>query len=103
MEHSDLSISKTLEELRSPEHILPKDTGTVYRWYQQYQDEGFDGLADLKPRQFWNQIPDIVRDQVVQIALETPGKSARQLAWRITGTERIFHLGIECLSHSEGL
>ena len=98
VEHSELSISKTLEELDVPR-------STFYRWYQRYQEEGFDGVADLKPRarQFWNRIPDIVRDQVVQFALEQPDKSARQLAWHITDTERLFHLRIERLPHSEGL
>ena len=85
VEHSDLSISKTLDELDVPR-------STFYRWYQRYQDEGLDGVADLKPRakQFWNRIPDIVRDQVVQFALEHPDKSSRQLAWHITDTEGYF-------------
>ena len=85
VEHSDLSICKTLDELDVPR-------STFYRWYQRYQDEGLDGVADLKPRakQFWNRIPDIVRDQVVQFALEHPDKSSRQLAWHITDTEGYF-------------
>jgi transposase InsO family protein len=64
----------------------------VYRWYQKYQEDGYDGLADSmsSPRQFWNRIPDIVRDQVVQIALAHPEKSPRQLAWHITDTEGYF-------------
>jgi len=61
-----------------------------YRWYQRFQDEGHDGLADLKPIQFWNRIPDIARGQVVQIALEHPDKSPGQLAWHITYVVRIF-------------
>jgi transposase-like protein len=85
VEHSDLSIRKTLDELDVPR-------STFYRWYQRYQEEGLDGVVDLKPRprQFWNRIPDIVRDQVVQIALEHPDKSARQLAWYITDMEGYF-------------
>ena len=85
VEHSELSITKTLEELDVPR-------STFYRWYQRYQEEGLDGVADLKPRarQFWNRIPDIVRDQVVQFALENPDKSPRQLAWQITDTEGYF-------------
>jgi transposase-like protein len=85
VEHSELSITKTLEELDVPR-------STFYRWYQRYQEEGLDGVADLKPRarQFWNRIPDIVRDQVVQFALEHPDKSSRQLAWQITDTEGYF-------------
>jgi transposase-like protein len=85
VEHSDLSISRTLDELDVPR-------STFYRWYQRYQEEGLDGVADHKPRprQFWNRIPDIVRDQVVQFALENPDKSSRQLAWHITDTEGYF-------------
>ena len=82
VEHSELSISRTLDELDVPRSTFSrKDIGTMYRWYQRYQEEGLDGVADLKPRarQFWNRIPDIVRDQVVQFALENPDKSSRQL------------------------
>jgi putative transposase len=85
VEHSELSIHKTLEELDVPR-------STFYRWYQRYQEEGLDGLNDLKPRpgRFCNRIPDIVRDQVVQYALQNPDKSPRQLAWHITDTDGYF-------------
>jgi transposase InsO family protein len=85
VEHSDLSITRTLDELDVPR-------SSFYRWYQKYQEDGYEGLADYKssPRQFWNRIPDIVRDQVVQIALAHPDKSPRQLAWHITDTEGYF-------------
>ncbi len=92
VEHSELSISKTLEELDVPR-------STFYRWYQRYQDEGLDGVADLKPspRQFWNRIPDIVRDWMVH-----PCRAqAASLAYHRYG--RVFHLGIQRLPHSEGL
>ncbi len=87
VEHSDLPITGTLEELDVPR-------STFYRWYQKYQEDGYEGLANYKfsPRQFWNRIPDTIRDQVVQIALAHPEKSPRQLAWYITDTGRIFHL-----------
>ena len=47
VEHSNMSIRKTLKELD-----LPKST--FYDWYRKYQQEGFNGLADKKPgpRQF---------------------------------------------------
>ena len=37
VEHSELSITKTLEELDVPR-------STFYRWYQRYQEEGLDGV-----------------------------------------------------------
>ena len=76
VEHSNLSVKRTLEELAVPR-------STFYRWYGQYQEEGPDGLRGRKPnpRQFWNRIPGEVRKQVVDLALKHPEKSSRQLAW----------------------
>ena len=53
VEHSDISITRTLEELDVPR-------SSFYRWYQKYQEDGYKGLADSmsSPRQFWNRIPD---------------------------------------------
>jgi hypothetical protein len=50
------------------------------------------GLEDQssQPRQFWNRIPEPVREQVVQIALERAEHSPRELAWHITDTEGYF-------------
>ena len=36
------------------------------------------------PRQFWNEIPPWEKRKVVEIALELPDKSPRELAWHIT-------------------
>lgn len=76
VEHSNLSIKKTLAELDVPR-------STFYRWYQRYQEDGVEGLQDKQPRpkQFWNRIPTEVKDQVVEQALAAPDKSSRQLAW----------------------
>ena len=65
VKHSEFSISRNLEELDGPH-------STWYRWYKRYQNEALDGVVDLKPKpwQFWNRIPAIVRDQVMQFALE---------------------------------
>jgi len=85
VEHSNMSIRKTLEELDVPK-------STFYDWYRKYQEEGFHGLAYKKPgpRQFWNHIPESVREQVVDLALEHPDKSPRQIAWHFTDTEGYF-------------
>ena len=76
VEESELPITRTLQELEVPR-------STFYRWYQRYQEGGYDGLTDQKPapRQFWNRIPESVREHVVEVALEQPEKSPRQLAW----------------------
>lgn len=85
VEESDLPVRKTLEELEVPR-------SSFYRWYARYQTEGYEGLADHKPgpQQFWNQIPDSVRQQVVEVALERPDQSPRQLAWWLTDNEGYF-------------
>jgi putative transposase len=75
VEDSALSVKQTLAEIGLPR-------STFYRWYEQYQRDGIDGLQDQssQPRQFWNRIPETARDQVVQIALAHPELSPRELA-----------------------
>jgi putative transposase len=85
VEHSGMSVNKTLKELDVPR-------SSFYRWYAAYQEEGEDGLIDKRPqpRQFWNRIPDDVRQDVVDLALEHSDKSPRQLAWQFTDQEGYF-------------
>jgi putative transposase len=85
VEHSALSVKKTLEELQVPR-------STFYRWYQRYLEEGEEGLIDQRPnpRQFWNRIPEEVRKQVVALALEHPDRSPRQIAWLFTDQKGYF-------------
>lgn len=85
VEASELPITRTLQELEVPR-------STFYRWYQRYQEAGYDGLANKKPapRQFWSRIPQSVRSHVVEVALDQPEKSPRQLAWHITDNEEYF-------------
>ena len=60
VEHSALSVKKTLEELQVPR-------STFYRWYKHYLDEGEAGLVDHRPNphQIWNRIPKEVRQEMV--------------------------------------
>ena len=79
VESSPLSIKQTLAELSI-------NRSTFYDWYRRYQEEGYDGLANQyrPPQQFWNEIPPWEKERVVEIALELPEKSPRELAWYIT-------------------
>lgn len=47
---------------------------TFYRWYDRYLSRGASGLEDRPshPGRVWNRIPDKVRKQVVDLALERP-------------------------------
>ena len=85
VETSDQPVKRTLEELGVPR-------STFYRWYERYRVAGAAGLEDQSPgpRRFWNRIPDAVREQVVDLALERPDQSPRQLAWEFTDIEGYF-------------
>jgi transposase InsO family protein len=65
---------------------------TFYRWYDRYIALGEGGLEDQpsQPGRVWNRIPDAVRRQIVDLALEEPELSPRELAVRFTDTQRYF-------------
>ena len=75
MEHSGLPVKKTLDELQVPR-------STFYRWYNLYQEDGLEGLIDHRPnpRQIWNRIPQEVKQQVVELALQHPDRSPMKKA-----------------------
>jgi transposase-like protein len=85
VETSDLPVKQTLAELEEPR-------STFYDWNRRYTERGYDGLAARQPQQqqFWNHIPDQVREQVVDVALEKTELSPRQLAWHLTDTQGYF-------------
>jgi putative transposase len=85
VEDSALPVKQTLAELDIAR-------STFYRWYERYQAAGEDGLVDERPqmRERWNRIPDMVRQQVVAIALEKPELSPRELACHIVDTQDYF-------------
>jgi len=85
VEGSELSVRRTLQELRI-------HRSTFYSWYRRYLEVGAEGLGHKKPkaRTFWNKIPEEVKEQVVQEALEQTNLSPRELACRITDTKGYF-------------
>jgi len=85
VETSELPVKHTLAELDVPR-------STFYDWYRRYAEAGYDGLAAQQPQrqQFWNRIPDTVRQQVVDAALAQTELSPRQLAWQFTDREGYF-------------
>ncbi len=64
VEQSHLSVRRTLAQIGVP-------PATFYRWYDLYQTGGPEALEDRspKPDRVWNRIPDEVREQIVQLAL----------------------------------
>ena len=85
VEQSHLPAKRTLDMLGIPRT-------TFYRWYDRYLSLGAAGLEDRpsRPARVWNRIPDKVRKQVVDLALEEPELSPRELAVRFTDSRRYF-------------
>jgi transposase InsO family protein len=85
VEQSSLGVGRTLEK-------IGVSRATFYRWYDQYQTGGPEALSDRspKPDRVWNRIPDPVRGQIVDLALEAPELSPRELAVRFTDTKKYF-------------
>ena len=85
VEQSHLSARRTLEMLGIPRT-------TFNRWYDRYQTRGSEALEDRssRPSRVWNRIPDDVRERIVNLALEEPELSPRELAVRFTDTQDYF-------------
>src|SRR5436190_3565627 len=85
VEQSPIPVGRKLGE-------LGRSRPTFLRWDDLQQDRGPEALEDRSPRpqRVWNRIPDKVRGQLVQLALEEPELSPRELATRFTDTESYF-------------
>ena len=85
VEGSDLSVRRTLRELRL-------NRPTFYAWYRRYTQRGRAGLEPQPgaSRRVWNRIPPRVRQRVVDAALADPEQSPRELAWHFTDREGHF-------------
>ena len=85
VEGSPLPVRHTLAKLGIPR-------ATFYRWYDRHRQGGLDALADRVPRaeRVWNRIPQAGRDSVIQLALDDPALSPRELAARFTDTRGYF-------------
>lgn len=85
VEKSDRGVNDTLKE-------LGVHKSTFYQWYNAYLAQGYDGLADKpgKRKQFWNQIPEPEKQQIVELALEYTDRSPREVACLYTDTFKRF-------------
>src|SRR3954463_8653723 len=85
VERSHLPVRRTLATLG----VLPM---TFYRWYARLQAGGPEGLEDKpsRPRRVWNKIPEEVRDQIIELALDEPELSPREVATRFTDVKKYF-------------
>ena len=85
VEQSHLGVGSTLDKLG-----IPKTT--FYRWYDRFLAFGDAGLEDRNssPGRVWNRIPDDVRGQIIDLALEETQLSPGELAVRFTDTSGYF-------------
>jgi len=85
VEQSPLPARQTLSKLGIPR-------ATFYRWYDRYSRGGPEALNDRPPRpdRVWNRVPESVRENVIQLALDEPALSPRELAVRFSDTKNYF-------------
>lgn len=85
VQNSELGVKRTLQELGI-------NRSTFYNWYSQYMQYGYDGLRpkQLIRKSFWNKIPDVERKKVIDLALDIPEYSPREIATYITDDQGWF-------------
>jgi len=85
VEQSHLPAKRTLDKLGIPR-------ATFYRWYDRYRAGGPEALNDhrSRPDRVWNRIPDDVREKIIDLALQVPELSPRELAVRFTDENKYF-------------
>ena len=82
---SEIGVNKTLKE-------IGLNKSTFYNWYKVYSEEGIDGLAPSKrtSNKQWNSIPQEEKNLIVELALDYPHLSSRELAYKLTDEQQIF-------------
>lgn len=82
---SEIGVNKTLKE-------IGLNKSTFYNWYNLYSEKGVDGLAPSKrdSKRQWNSIPQQQKNLVVELALEYPELSSREIAVKLTDEQQIF-------------
>ncbi|MBK9193141.1 MAG: IS3 family transposase [Crocinitomicaceae bacterium] len=82
---SEIGVNKTLRE-------IGLNKSRFYNWYKIYSDQGVDGLNPSKrsSNSQWNSIPQEQKNLVVELALEYPHLSSRELSCKLTDEQQIF-------------
>lgn len=82
---SEIGVNRTLKELGIHK-------STFYNWYKLYLEKGEAGFfpPPSSSRRQWNSIPEREKNMVVEVALEHPELSSRELAYKITDEKGIF-------------
>lgn len=85
VQNSNLPVRKTLDRLDICK-------STFYGWLKRFEADGIDGLEDHKPQPLsvWNQVPQTHRDALIELALDKPALSPRELAVHYTEHQQYF-------------
>src|SRR5258707_12219786 len=85
VEQSSLSVRRTLAQIGIPR-------STFYLWYERYLARGAGALEDGQsaPRRIWNKMPAPVAEAVVELALQQPALSPRELATAFVDQQQYF-------------
>jgi len=85
VEQSSLPVRRTLAQLGIPK-------STFYAWYSRYLDGGPEALEDRRPApgKVWNKVPEEISEAVIELALEQPERSPRELATAFTDQRGYF-------------
>jgi transposase InsO family protein len=83
--NSEIGVNRTLRE-------IGLNKSTFYNWYKVYSDYGIDGLAPSRrtSNRQWNSIPQEQKNLVIELALDHPQLSSRELACKLTDEQQIF-------------
>jgi len=85
VEQSSLPVKQTLAR-------LDIHRSTFYAWLKRYEAGGIDALEDRKPvpRSAWNKLPEEEQVAIVDLALEKPALSPREIAVTYTDEKERF-------------
>jgi len=85
VEQSSLPVRQTLMRLDIRK-------STFYNWLKRFEEGGLDALADRKPSPslIWNKLAQSEQDLIVELALEKPELSPRELAVSYTDKQQRF-------------
>ena len=85
VEQSSLPVKQTLAR-------LDIHRSTFYAWLKRYEAGGIDALEDRKPvpRSAWNKLPEDEQATIVDLALEKPALSPREIAVTYTDEKERF-------------
>lgn len=84
VKRSELGVNQTLRRLGIPKQ-------TFYNWYHRWSEHGEAGLEPRRRTRIqWNSIPQDLKNLAVEVALDAPELSSREVATKIVDDYQLF-------------